>query len=316
MIDLAPIALFVYNRPNHTMQTIESLSSNILANESDIYIFSDNAKNKDEEYNINKVRSLIKNIKGFKSLTIIEREFNYGLAKSIIDGVTEVINKYGKIIVLEDDVVTSPYFLKFMNDALNIYKNKEQIWGVSGRQYPISSVNLPDAFFLDHISCTGWGTWDYKWIYYNKNPDIYLQKISSKKDIYKFNHYGSSNIYSQLNLNKNGKINTWAIFWEAEIFINNGLFLFPSKSLINNIGFDKSGVHCNETLITDCGDLYNNIINIDNQNIPLKINKIALKRIRDFRFKYFPIKKYMFKKYKRKFINLLKKILKYNIFTK
>lgn len=145
---ISPIVLFVYNRPWHTKQTIESLKSNELAQESELFIYSDAAKDNDEIENVNEVRKYIETLDGFKKVTIIKREQNWGLADSIIDGVTKIVNEYGKIIVLEDDLVTSPYFLKFMNEALDFYENEEKVWHISGWNYPINNSKHNQNTFL------------------------------------------------------------------------------------------------------------------------------------------------------------------------
>src|SRR3989338_525512 len=129
---LAPITVFVYNRPWHIKQTIESLKKNKEAKKSDLFIFSDGPKNEDDQKKVDEVRKYIKKVNGFKMVTIIERQKNLRLANSIIAGVTEIINKYGKIIVLEDDLIASPYFLKFMNKGLDLYKKEERVASIHG----------------------------------------------------------------------------------------------------------------------------------------------------------------------------------------
>ena len=158
-IHLSPIVLFVYNRPWHTKQTVEALQKNELAKESELFIYSDEAKNKDVRKSVDEVREYIGKIDGFKKVTIIKREKNWGLANSIIDGVTKTVNEYGKIIVLEDDLITSPYFLKFMNEALEFYKEEQKVWHISGWSYPINTNNIDDVFFLRVMNCWGWATW-------------------------------------------------------------------------------------------------------------------------------------------------------------
>ena len=143
----APIVLFVYNRLEHTRLTVEALQKNELANQSELFIYSDAAKNKNEQFKVYNVRKYIDNIDGFKKVTIFERKKNLGLANSIIDGVTNIVNKYGKIIVLEDDLVTSSFFLRYMNDALTKYKGNKRIWEVGGYVYPISCESKRDFFF-------------------------------------------------------------------------------------------------------------------------------------------------------------------------
>jgi len=282
MKNLAPIALFVYNRPIHTQKVVEALQKNSDAIHSKLYIFSDAPKNEESYEKVKQVRDYIKIITGFKSITIKEQTQNLGLAKSIIGGVTEIVNNFGKIIVLEDDIETSPFFLKFMNSALNFYEKEERVWAITGRQWPIDTSKLPEAFFLYDWPCTGWGTWASRWKFFDKNPDKYISEISLKKDIYVFNRQGTSDVYSQLTMNKTGEIDTWAIFWASEIFLNKGLSLFPAKSLIRNIGFDGSGVHCGAATITDCGDLNINEMEIDFSKIPIEENKDATELVCDF----------------------------------
>lgn len=243
---LAPIALFVYNRPWHTRQTVEALQKNTLASQSDLIIFSDSSKSEDQIEAVNSVRDYIHKIKSFKSVTIIERETNYGLAKSIIDGVTSIINAHGRIIVLEDDLVTSPYFLDFMNTALNIYQAQERVMSISGYTFPIDKSNLTETFFLELIGCWGWATWDRAWQYFEKDSNQLLNDFTKAK-IYRFNLEGAYDFWSQVQANEKGTINTWAIFWYASVFQKNGLCLHPTISMVNNIGHDGTGVHCNGT---------------------------------------------------------------------
>ncbi|HHY0530095.1 TPA: glycosyltransferase [Vibrio parahaemolyticus] len=239
----SPIVLFVYNRPDHTQRTIEALKNNILASESELFIYSDAPKNDNDKLNVDQVRQQIEVVTGFKKVTIIKQSTNMGLAKSIIDGVTDIVNRYGKVIVLEDDLVTSPYFLKFMNDALEFYSNEEKVFHVSGWNYPIHSDGLSDTFLWRTMNCWGWGTWSDRWQYFEKNTDKLIESFS-KSDIKRFNLDGYENFWGQVISNKNGKIDTWAIYWYASIFKNNGLCLNPTLTFVNNIGLDGSGEHC------------------------------------------------------------------------
>lgn len=243
---LAPIVLFTYNRLWHTQQTIEALQKNEFANESDLFIYSDGAKNQNTNSVINKLREYLRTIKGFKSIKIIEREKNWGLANSIIDGVTEVINKHGKVIVLEDDILTSPYYLAFMNKALDFYQNHDKVWHISGYMYPIKNTNLPDTIFLKPTTCWGWATWKENWLQFNKDTSLKSFKFS-KKQKYDFNQNNSYNYYNHLLLNKKKKLDTWAIFWYATVYSSSGLSLHPKLSLTQNIGHDNSGSNCLES---------------------------------------------------------------------
>jgi len=167
----APIALFVYNRPSHTRQTVEALQRCDLAEESDLIIYSDAPKSVEQTEAVNEVRQYIHQIDGFKTVYIVRRETNLGLAQSIIDGVSSLCEKYGRVIVLEDDLVTSPYFLQFMNDALEIYKDENQVMHISGGTYPIGSMK-EETFFLRAPFCWGWATWDRAWRHFRKNNDV------------------------------------------------------------------------------------------------------------------------------------------------
>ncbi|MCL2705355.1 MAG: glycosyltransferase [Spirochaetaceae bacterium] len=280
MGNLAPVALFVYNRPIHTQKVVEALLRNEEAKHSDLVIFSDASKKEEESEKVVQVRKYIKTISGFKSITIKEQRQNQGLAKSIIDGVTEIVNKFGKVIVLEDDIETSQYFLKFMNEMLNFYENEKRIWSVTGFSYPIKSRKIPEIFCFFAMSCWSWGTWADRWQHYDKNPEKYISQIS-KKDIYRFDYYNTTEMFSQITANKAKEINTWAIFWYAEQFVNNGFQIMPSKPLAKNIGMDGTGIHCGTNLFYNY-DLYENEINIDFSKIPIEENKIATKVICNF----------------------------------
>ena len=241
-MNLAPIVLFVYNRPDHTRQTIKALQKNELVSESELFIYSDAAKNRDAEDNVNKVRKYIKHINGFKKVTIFEREKNLGLANSIIDGVTKIVNEYGKIIVLEDDLITSPYFLRYMNDALKTYADSKRIWEVGGYTYPIFYESKSDFFFAPYTTSWGWATWSDRWKYFERDTEK-LIGIFDKEKIKKFNLDNSDNIWSQITENTKGRIYTWAVFWYAIVFLNDGLTIYPKRSMVKNIGHDGSGMN-------------------------------------------------------------------------
>ena len=278
----APIILFVYNRPWHTQQTIEALQKNELARQSDLIVYSDAAKNDEAKKSVEEVREIVRNITGFKQITVIERDRNWGLADSIIDGVTKVVKQYGKIIVLEDDIVTSPYFLKYMNDGLNYYQEQDKVMHISGWNYPIDTSELPETIFLRGTSCWGWATWNRAWQRFEKNPEK-LSEIFTKSDRYKFDYDGSAGMWSQVTGNLSGKMNTWAIFWYATVFKSEGLCLHPSKSLVDNIGHDSSGVHCG------IDDMYSTTIcdeQVTGFSDEITESAMAMDRIRSFNFKH------------------------------
>ena len=281
---LAPIALFVYNRPKHTSITLESLIKNKLSSESTLYIFSEGPKinaKKNEIQKIRETRSLIRSRKWCKNNFIFESKTNMGLANSIISGINKVLENHDKIIVLEDDLYLSKFFLEFMNLSLNRYSNNKNIMQISGYVYPIKNQN--NSFFQNYISSWGWGTWKRSWNLYIDDINILLDKIESKKNIFnKVQDY-----YSMLLKQKNGYIDSWAIKWNASVCINNGIVLYPNKSFVRNIGFDKYGIHCKnewyakhfikQELSTILEVNYPNIIDID-KNATEKI-KTFLKKI-------------------------------------
>lgn len=244
MQSLAPIALFVYNRPDHTRRTLSYLQKNILANETRLYVFSDGAKTPADEQKVQEVRDLAAQITEFKSVKLITRPQNMGLANSIIDGVTQLVNEFGKVIVFEDDLLSSPYTLEYFNEALTRYKNEEKAMHIGAYMFPLSDKKLPEAFFHPIATSWGWATWDRAWNNFEPDVDKLMAQFDSRKR-YQFSVEGTGNFWKQMVEFKAGKNNSWAIRWYASIFLKEGLALHPSHSLIHNIGHDGTGVHSN-----------------------------------------------------------------------
>lgn len=234
--------LFVFSRPEHTKQTLAYLAANDLSSESDLIVYADAARNDKEVAAVNEVRQLVRSAQGFRSVTVIERQTNYGLARNIIEGVGEVCQRYGRVIVLEDDLVTSPAFLTFMNQALDRYQSEKQVWHISGWNYPIDTEGLGDAFFVRVMNCWGWATWADRWEHFEKDTNKLIAEFD-RAMVRKFDLENSGVFWSQVLSNKKGLMNTWAIYWYAAIFKNNGLCLNPGLSFIDNIGLDGSGTH-------------------------------------------------------------------------
>jgi hypothetical protein len=244
-MQLAPIVLFVYNRPSHTLKTLEALQTNELAGQSVLYIYADGPKegaSMDEVQKIAETRRVVKSKQWCKEVILIEQQSNKGLADSIIIGVTEVVNKHGKIIVLEDDIVTSKGFLKYINDALTFYEEETKVMHVSGYMFPIRS-SLPATFFYNSNSCWGWGTWQRAWRYFNNDAQYLLSALDDGQLKNKFNIDGGYDFYDHLKANVDGRLKTWAVKWYASFFLQNGLALHPYPSLVNNIGQDGTGEH-------------------------------------------------------------------------
>jgi hypothetical protein len=241
----SPVVIFAYNRQPHLQATVEALAANELAAQTDVIVYSDGPKNSEDQSEVQAVRSYLRNINGFRSLTIRVRETNWGLADSIVDGVTRVIKDYNQVIVLEDDILTSPVFLRYMNDSLSHYADESMVMHIAGHMLDICQEGLPEAFFLRQSSCWGWGTWARAWQHFCRAPKNLLRSFTST-DIQRFNLDGAFNYWDQVQANARGILKTWAVFWYAVIFQQNGLCLHPRSSLIKNIGFDGTGTNCGD----------------------------------------------------------------------
>lgn len=239
----APIALFVYKRPVHTEKTLESLTANEGAADSDLFIFSDGPKGKGDGLVVEEVRKLVKGEKWCGTVTVIERERNMGLANSIISGVTDLCEKYGRVIVLEDDLIVSRWFLEYMNNALDRYENSERVMEISAHMFPVRLSVDTDAVFFPFATSWGWATWRRAWKNFDKDSKGYE---SLKKDRIlrrKFDLDGAYPFFDILKNQLEGKVDSWGIRWYLSIFKRGGLTLFPARSLVHNIGFDGSGTH-------------------------------------------------------------------------
>lgn len=239
---LAPIVLFTYNRPRHTRQTIEALQKNQYAAESDLIIYSDGPQNQSVSHGVEETRLYIKTITGFKSIIIVERDINRGLANNIIDGVTTVVNAYERVIVLEDDLLTSPFFLKYMNEALNLYEDEQNVACIHGYIYPVKG-DLPETFFIKGADCWGWATWKRAWDIFEVDGSILLSQLLEEKRESEFDFDGSYPYMKMLRKQIKGKVGSWAIRWYASAFLKNKFTLYPGHSLVYYNGSDGSGTN-------------------------------------------------------------------------
>lgn len=282
---LAPIVLFVYNRPEHTRKTIEALRANRLASDSRLFIFSDGAKNEAAKPQVQQVREYIRSIDGFASIEIIEREENWGLARSVIAGVTQIVNDYGKIIVLEDDLVTSPYFLDYMNEGLELYKDEPEVASVNAYIYTLDLSSLPETYFLPFVDCWGWGTWQRAWKDFENDAGSLLRKIKAQKLTKAFDLDGTCNNTNMLKQQSEGAIDSWAICWLASNFFLNRKGLYPAVPFVKNIGLDGTGVHFNKNTQQDLINFYNRDL-ADSfkylKRIPISINIEVLEAYKRF----------------------------------
>ena len=239
----APILLFVYNRPEHLKQLIASLQANAEAPQSMLFIYTDAARNKADEEQVNKVREVIRHIDGFASIEVVERATNWGLARNIIGGVTEQIRRYGRVIVLEDDLVVAPYFLRFMNDALEAYKDEPQVGHIQACDFT-QDASLPDTFLIKFTGSWGWATWERAWQHFNPDGQALLNELENRRLTRRFDFNGNYRFTRMLRRQVQGKNNSWAIRWNASLFLKDILSLNVGRSLVQNNGFDGSGTHC------------------------------------------------------------------------
>ena len=242
MKNISPIILFTHTRLSLLKKCVKSLKKNKLAKDSILYIFSDGPVNKKQTKKIAKVRFFLKRIDGFKKVKLFFRKKNYGLSKNIISGVTEILKKEKKAIIVEDDLIFDKFFLKFMNVSLNKYEKKKMIWHISGWNYNIDINLKEDAFFTRGMNCWGWATWRDRWKYFEKSPKKIINTWNKNK-IKKFNFDNSINFFSQILKNNKKILDTWAVFWYATIYENKKLCLNPKKTFTENIGVSSSATN-------------------------------------------------------------------------
>lgn len=241
---VAPIALFVYNRLDHTRRTVEALQQNLLAGGSDLFVFSDAPKDPMAGDSVSAVREYVHGITGFRSVMVIERQENWGVDRSIIDGVSTLCERFGEVIVVEDDLVTSRWFLTYMNRALEIYRTSDSVMQVSGFNFPIQAADEQAACLLPYMSCWGWATWQRAWARFDQSASGYAALRDDPIRRRAFDLYGAYDYFGLLQQYIDRKTDAWDIRFYLSMFMQNGSGVFPQKSLVNNIGFDGSGVHC------------------------------------------------------------------------
>jgi len=274
----APIALFVYARPDHAHRTVEALLKNPEAKSSDLIVFSDAARTPDKEESVRRVREYVASIKGFRSLIVHHRPQNFGLAKSIIDGITQVLANHECVIVLEDDLETSPHFLRYMNEALDRFAEEESVISVHGYVYPTEQT-LPEAFFLRGADCWGWATWRRGWAQFNPDGQFLLDELIRQNLLKAFDFNGAYSYSAMLKGQISGSNDSWAVRWYASAFLANKLTLYPGRSLTRNIGNDSTGTHCG-TSVTFDAELSATPIRLD--SVVIEESEAARKIIEEF----------------------------------
>jgi hypothetical protein len=242
MPSFSPIALFVFRRPAHTQRALESLSRNDELARSPLFIYCDAARKPEHRSLVDETRRMVRSLAP-QHAQIIEREANWGLARSIVGGVTELCKRFGSAIVLEDDLVVSPRFLAYMNQALERYATNPRVMQVSGHMFPVRATAGPDALFLPFTTSWSWATWARAWTSFDSTLPGLEQLTNDAARRREFDLDGSYPYYRMLKKQMRGEIDSWAIQWYLNVFIKRGLVLFPRHTLIRNDGFDGSGTH-------------------------------------------------------------------------
>ncbi len=241
----APIVIFTYNRLTHLRALIDSLLLNPQTAQTDAFIFSDGGKSASNQARVDGVRRYIHSLTHkhcFRTLTIVERDTNIGLAANVIDGVSDILKRYDSVIVLEDDLVVSPYFLRFMNEALTLYADDERVACINGHTYDLKGYDH-DTYFVRHTDSWGWATWRRAWQHFEKDGNQLLKEIESRQLAYSFDFDGSYPFLRMLRRQVEGKVNSWAIRWRASAFLRGQLSLNAGHSLVKHSGTDGSGTH-------------------------------------------------------------------------
>ena len=261
----APIALFAYKRPEHLRRCIAALAANPEASRSDLYIFSDASREASAAAGVDEVRAVIGSISGFARVVPVFREVNFGLARSIIDGVGRVCAEHGRVVVVEDDLVVSQHFLAYMNDGLTLYASDLRVASIHGYVYP-AQIPLPETFFLRGTDCWGWATWSRAWQVFEPDAGKLLTQLRERGLAHSFDMDGVGPFISMLEDFIAGRNDSWAVRWHAATYLRGMLTLYPGLSLVNNIGIDGSGTHSGVL------DMYAGVL----ADMPVKVERIEL----------------------------------------
>lgn len=263
----APIALFAYARLDHLKQTVASLQSNQECRNTRLYVFCDGPKHNGHRAQVDAVRAYVDTIDGFTSITRVYRDSNFGLARSIIGGVSDVLERHDSVIVVEDDLVVSPHFLRFMNDGLALYRDDPQVASIHGYCYPVAEL-LPETFFLRGADCWGWATWSRAWQHFEPDGGKLLDELKQTRLARAFDMGGAYPYMKMLRNQIAGVNDSWAVRWHASCFLKEMLTLYPGRSLVNNIGMDETGTHCTSS------DSFTQGV----ASVPVRVARIALEQ--------------------------------------
>ena len=301
-MNISPIIIFTYNRIDHLDTLIRSLKKNNLFADSKVFVFSDGPKNEIDKKKIENIRIFLKKNLPIHKSEIIERDVNLGLSRNVISGITDAFKTYDQLIILEDDLEVSPFFLNYMNDALNMYKSVDNVASISGYMYPIDPKKFSnDYFFLNLVESWGWGTWKRAWNIFENDSAQLKKKIDEKQLANEFNFESGISYYKMLTDNINGLNDSWAVRWYASTFLKNMNTLFPSKSFVKNIGVDDSGEHCSYTTV------YDTLVNFDYKKLEKNHN---LESLSDRLVVQSFFRKIKYKRYLDNVINKIKNFIK------
>ena len=223
--------------------TLDALKRNPGASDSQLFVYSDAARTADDQEAVDEVRRMLRNVDGFKTVEVVERKENWGLARNVIDGVGTIVERFGRVIVLEDDLVTAPGFLAFMNNALETYKDDPRVGHIQACDFT-KDASLPDTFLIKWTGSWGWATWKRAWAHFNPDGKALLKELEDRKLTYRFDFNGRYGYTRMLRRQIEGKNNSWAIRWNASLFLADILSLNVGRSLVQNEGFDGSGTNC------------------------------------------------------------------------
>ena len=273
----APVVLFAFNRPSHLERTLEALASNDLAADTHLHIHIDGPRSANDIPSIVGCAKIAARPWKFATVKTQVRDSNQGLAASIISGVTAMLEQYGRVIVVEDDLVTSRYFLQYMNDGLTTYADEQRVASIHGWCFPHAVQDPPETFFLRGADCWGWATWQRAWNYFEPDSGILLKRLADAGLNSAFDVGDSYPYVRMLQDQHAGRVNSWAIRWHAATFLENMYTLNPGRSLVHNIGIDGSGTHCGTTHMLDVA-LADTPIRVERQPVLTNIRMNAAHR--------------------------------------
>ncbi|WP_176011865.1 glycosyltransferase [Victivallis sp. Marseille-Q1083] len=268
----APIVLFAYKRPGHLQRTLEALRRNAEAADSELIVYADGAKGDADAEGVRKTRLLLREVPGFRHVRVAASPVNRGLAASVIAGVSETLRECDRVIVLEDDMVCAPYFLRFMNEALERLAEDRRIDSIHGYLSRLE-VPLPDCFLRRGADCWGWATWRDRWQWFNPDATALLAELRRRHLTREFDLGGCYPYTRMLQAQAAGKIDSWAIRWHASTFLAGKFYLQAGRPLVRNIGVDASGEHCGLECFYDT-ELWRQPLALD-ENPPLETAEIA-----------------------------------------